>query len=87
VRSTSRQRSGVTVAAVATALELERSAATRRLNTARNRGYLVTLEDKKAKPVRYALDEQPVRRQCYPSAQPSAQIRASTFAKTPEGGF
>lgn len=44
---------GVKVARVAALLKLERSAATRRLHTARDRGYLVNLEDKKGKPARY----------------------------------
>jgi hypothetical protein len=44
---------GVTVAAVAAELRIERSAATRRLHTARDRGYLVNIEDKPGKPARY----------------------------------
>lgn len=50
-------KAGVTVAAVAAALKLERSAATRRLHTARDRGYLVNLEDQRGKPARYALGD------------------------------
>lgn len=50
-------KDGVPVAAVKDALKLERSAATRRLHTARDRGHLVNLEDQRGKPARYALDE------------------------------
>jgi hypothetical protein len=50
--------SGATVAAVARELKLERSAATRRLHTARDRGYLANLEDKPGKPARYYVDDQ-----------------------------
>lgn len=49
--------SGVTVAAVAGALSLERSAATRRLHTARDRGFLVNVEEKRGKAARYRLGE------------------------------
>jgi hypothetical protein len=44
---------GVTVAKVAGMLKLERSAATRRLHSARDRGHLINLEDKKGRPARY----------------------------------
>jgi len=38
-------------------LKLERSAATRRLHTARDHGYLVNLEEKKGKPARYVTGD------------------------------
>jgi hypothetical protein len=47
---------GVKVAAVAAQLGMERSAASRRLASARSRGYLVNLESKRGQPARYALD-------------------------------
>jgi hypothetical protein len=50
-------RAGVTVAAVVDALKIERSAATRRLHTARDRGFLMNLEDKRGKPARYDLGD------------------------------
>jgi hypothetical protein len=46
-----------TVHDVASELKIERSAATRRLHTARDRGYIVNLEDKRGKPARYALGD------------------------------
>lgn len=48
---------GVKVAKIAGLLKLERSAATRRLHSARDRGYLVNLEDKSGKPARYVLGD------------------------------
>jgi hypothetical protein len=48
---------GVRVGKVADMLKLERSAATRRLHSARDRGYLVNLEDKRGKPARYVLGD------------------------------
>ena len=48
---------GATVAAVARELEIERSAASRRLATARDRGYLVNQEEKRGKPARYKPGE------------------------------
>lgn len=48
---------GVTVATIAAGLKLERSAASRRLTAARDRGYLVNLEDKRGKPARYSVGE------------------------------
>ncbi len=47
---------GVKVQRVAGYLHLERSRAQRRLAGARDRGYLVNLEDKRGRPGRYALD-------------------------------
>ena len=46
-----------TVHDVARHLELERSAAQRRLNTARDKGYVVNIEDKKGRPARYVIGE------------------------------
>jgi hypothetical protein len=48
---------GVKVAKLADLLHLERSAATRRLHSARDRGYVVNLEDKKGKPARYVIGD------------------------------
>jgi hypothetical protein len=48
---------GVKVGKIADLLKLERSAATRRLHSARDRGYLVNLEDKRGKPARYVLGD------------------------------
>lgn len=42
---------------VAEALELDRSAAQRRLQTAREKGYVKNLEDRRGRPARYVLDE------------------------------
>jgi hypothetical protein len=51
---------GVKLADIARKLGIERSAAQRRIQTARDRGYLVNLEDKRGRPGRYALgDEMP----------------------------
>lgn len=44
---------GVTVKAVADRLKLDRSATQRRIQAARERGYLVNLEDKRGRPARY----------------------------------
>jgi hypothetical protein len=52
-----RPEADATVAAVATELKLERSAATRRLHTARDRGFLVNLEDRRGKAARYAVGD------------------------------
>ena len=49
---------GVKVADIAQALKIERSAAQRRVQTARDRGYLDNLEDKRGRPGRYALGDQ-----------------------------
>ena len=46
-----------TVGDVARQLKLERSAAQRRLNTARDKGYVVNIEDKKGSPARYVTGE------------------------------
>jgi hypothetical protein len=51
------ENEGVKVGAVAKMLKIERSAATRRLQSARDRGYLVNLEDKQGKPARYVPGE------------------------------
>jgi hypothetical protein len=48
---------GATVAKIASLLKLERSAATRRLHSARDRGYLVNQEDKKGRPARYVTGD------------------------------
>ena len=48
---------GVPVNAAAAALKLDKSAASRRLSTARERGYLVNLEDRRGRPTRYAIGE------------------------------
>jgi hypothetical protein len=48
---------GIKVAKIASLLKLERSAATRRLHSARDRGYLVNLEDRRGKPARYVLGD------------------------------
>jgi Domain of unknown function (DUF3854) len=47
--------SGVTVHDIEHKLGIERSSATRRLSTARERGHLVNVEDKRGKPARYIL--------------------------------
>jgi hypothetical protein len=52
-----RYEDGVPVAAIADVLRLERSAASRRLNTARSCGYLVNVEDKRGKAGKYRLGE------------------------------
>jgi len=56
-----RQRAeGVKVAEIARELKIERSAAQRRVQAARDRGYLVNLEDKRGRPGRYLPgDEMP----------------------------
>ena len=48
---------GVTVHRLEAALGVERSAAQRRLATARERGYLVNLEDKRGRPARYVAGD------------------------------
>jgi hypothetical protein len=48
---------GVQVVAVAKALNLDKSAALRRVRTARERGYLENLEDRRGRPGRYVLGE------------------------------
>ncbi|MGH2360424.1 MAG: MarR family transcriptional regulator [bacterium] len=48
---------GVTVKGVAERLKLDRSATQRRLQTARERGYLVNQEDKRGRPARYTLGD------------------------------
>jgi MarR family len=50
---------GVTVADVAADLRLDRSAAQRRLQSARERGYVVNLEERRGRPARYR-PEQPM---------------------------
>ena len=58
---------GVTVLSVSKHLKLDRSAAQRRIQSARNRGYLVNLEDKKGKPARYAVgDPLPDEKELFP---------------------
>jgi hypothetical protein len=52
------QFGGVKVADIARTLDIERSAAQRRVQTARDRGYLVNLEDKRGRPGRFALGDQ-----------------------------
>jgi hypothetical protein len=48
---------GVTIRLIAHELQLDRSATQRRVQAARERGYLVNLEDKRGRPARYALGE------------------------------
>ena len=48
---------GVTVKTVSDALKLDRSAAHRRIQTARGNGFLLNLEEKRGKPGRYAVDD------------------------------
>lgn len=48
---------GVTVKTVSDALKLDRSAAQRRIQSARERGYIVNLEEKRGKPGRYAVGD------------------------------
>jgi len=48
---------GATVRQVAHELKLDRSATQRRLQAARERGYLVNLEEKRGRPARYALGD------------------------------
>jgi hypothetical protein len=57
VRALAFDDEGVTVNAVSVALKLDRSAAQRRLATARERGYLVNLEERRGRPARYAMGE------------------------------
>lgn len=45
---------GVTVQAIANHLKLDRSAAQRRVAAARERGFLVNLEERRGRPGRYA---------------------------------
>lgn len=51
------QTDGITVKMVAQKLRLDRSAAHRRLQAARERGYLINVEDKRGRPARYAIGE------------------------------
>jgi IclR-like helix-turn-helix domain-containing protein len=48
---------GVTVRAVAAKLDLDRSATSRRLQAARERGYLVSQETRRGRPARYAIGD------------------------------
>jgi hypothetical protein len=48
---------GVKITDIAGELKIERSAAQRRVQTARDRGYLDNLEDKRGRPGRYALGD------------------------------
>jgi hypothetical protein len=48
---------GVKVVDVATALRLDKSAASRRLSAARDRGFVVNLEERRGRPSRYGLGE------------------------------
>lgn len=58
---------GVTVKAVSEHLKLDRSAAHRRIQSARDRGYLVNLEEKRGKPARYAVaDPLPDNKELFP---------------------
>ncbi len=49
--------SGVSIAAIAHRLRLDKSAASRRVSGARDRGYLVNMETRKGKPARWRTDE------------------------------
>ena len=51
------QSEGFTVRQIADRLKLDRSAAQRRCQSARERGYLVNLEDKRNRPARYAIGD------------------------------
>jgi hypothetical protein len=48
---------GVSTRAVAQTLRLDRSAATRRLHAARERGYVVNLEERRGRPARYEIGD------------------------------
>lgn len=61
---------GVTVRAVASALDLDRSATSRRVKVAREAGYLVNLEDRRGRPGRYRIgDPLPAERELLPDVQ------------------
>lgn len=65
---------GVTVNAVVAELKLDRSAAQRRLWAARERGYLVNLEERRGRPGRYAIGEpMPDEVELLPTELPTAQ--------------
>lgn len=67
-------REGVTVHDLEEALGIERSAAQRRLTTARERGYLVNVEEKKGRPAKYVEgDPLPEKRILLPERVCSAQ--------------
>jgi hypothetical protein len=83
---------GATVNQVAARLQLERSTAQRRLQSGRERGYLVNLEDRRGRPARYVLGEPMpdevvlLPHTCTPSAdEPTGQEGVCSDAAPAEG--
>jgi 5S rRNA maturation endonuclease (ribonuclease M5) len=83
---------GATVAAVAKRLSLDRSAASRRLQAARERGFVANQEERRGRAARYAIgDPMPdevvlLPERCPPQAQESeAQEEVCSCATDPEG--
>ncbi|WHZ27564.1 MAG: DNA primase [Nitrospira sp.] len=71
---------GATVLQIAKELKLDRSAAQRRTQAARERGYLANLEEKRGRPARYAIGEPlPQELELLPSTLPGC---ARSFAST-----
>jgi len=67
---------GATVKAVAERLRLDRSATQRRIQAARDRGYLVNLEDKRGRPARYTPSEpMPDELELLPRAVPAEGVQ------------
>jgi hypothetical protein len=73
---------GATVLQIAKELKLDRSAAQRRIQAARERGYLTNLEEKRGRPARYAIgDPLPQEMELLPSTLPGcAHSAASTYS-------
>ncbi len=66
---------GATVQAVAAQLGLDRSAAQRRLQAARERGYIVNVEEKRGRPARYVIgDPTPDELQLLPASVQGVQL-------------
>src|SRR5262245_50521916 len=75
---------GVTVKATSERLKLDRSATQRRIQTARERGYLVNTEEKRGKPARYAIGEpMPDELELLPLSIPGGVQHSSTLGDTP----
>ncbi|MGH7857720.1 MAG: toprim domain-containing protein, partial [Candidatus Binatia bacterium] len=87
---------GVKVADVAKVLRLDKSAASRRLSAARDRGFVVNLEERRGRPSRYAIgDPMPgevellpsvLEQRCgAPALEPAAPTGGCTVARESEG--
>ncbi|CAN5514254.1 hypothetical protein BH20ACT21_BH20ACT21_25240 [soil metagenome] len=79
---------GVQIKPIAEKLQLDKSAAARRLRLARDRGYLENLEDRRGRPARFVLDEPlPEEQVLLPRPEALASCHGATVVRRDEPEF